>query len=328
MTDIREMALSNEIFRVRVGSHLYGTNCDTSDEDFKGCFVAPIRYQLGFNSVEQVDFSKVSKDESGKNTSEAVDCELYEVKKLFKLVHDCNPNALEIAFVPPEHRIKTTVIGELFFRMAKSFVVADSVQTKFLGYSRSQKHKMRCKPENLESLEKFVVVAEEIIRNNPESCKYLVSEFREVPEVNSIVKFHLHHCEIGDLSFSNGRQLGKVLESVTTRIEKTSHRREIWEKYGYDTKFGLHLLRLLYEAEELLTFGSLEFPLKSARFLREVRGGSLKLEELLSLADHLEDRVKYAHTVSRVRNEPMTEYVEDQLIWIIKEHSGLNPAKG
>lgn len=144
----REMAVRNEVLRFRIGSHLYGTNVPTSDEDFGGVFIADLdEYYFGFARVEEVDFSKVSKLESGKNAPDAIDCKTYEIRKFFKLAMENNPNVIEQMFIPEAQLVNCTEIGKRILGLAGLFPWAGCYD-KFKGYAKSQKHKMSLKPEN------------------------------------------------------------------------------------------------------------------------------------------------------------------------------------
>lgn len=63
------------------------------------------------------------------------------------------------------------------------------------------------------------------------------------------------------------------------RLE-TSNRTDLIEKYGYDTKFAYHLVRLSLQAEQILETGDMDFSLNSA-FLKEVRKGRFATVEEL-----------------------------------------------
>lgn len=47
---------SHTIYYARHGSHAYGLNVETSDEDFKGICIPPLEFELGFlHNFEQVE---------------------------------------------------------------------------------------------------------------------------------------------------------------------------------------------------------------------------------------------------------------------------------
>lgn len=71
------------------GSHAYGTNVETSDQDIGGVFICPPDMLMGLrdNYVEQVD-------------DERHDTVYYELGRWMELLMKSNPNALESLFVP------------------------------------------------------------------------------------------------------------------------------------------------------------------------------------------------------------------------------------
>lgn len=78
------------VFYTRHGSHAYGTNIDTSDEDFKGIVVPPKEYYLGFfNRLEQVENHSAMKGPDGKMVpTGGPDAVLFEIRKFLNLAAD------------------------------------------------------------------------------------------------------------------------------------------------------------------------------------------------------------------------------------------------
>jgi len=64
-------------------------------------------------------------------------------------------------------------------------------------------------------------------------------------------------------------------------------RKELVDQYGYDTKFGYHLIRLYYESIELLADGRITFPLSCRKQLLNIKRGETSLAEVLAEADRL-----------------------------------------
>jgi predicted nucleotidyltransferase len=98
------------------------------------------------------------------------------------------------------------------------------------------------------------------------------------------------------------------------------HRPELVEKYGYDTKFAMHALRLGIQGLELAQTGKLTMPLDPQRreFLRNVRTGVYNLEHVLSHIDLLKGGLKQeTQTFNMLREEPDTEAVEE---WMLRKY--------
>jgi predicted nucleotidyltransferase len=73
----------------------------------------------------------------------------------------------------------------------------------------------------------------------------------------------------------------------------TVRRPELVEKYGYDTKFAMHALRLGLQGIELMTHRRLTLPVAEPDLttLRAVRSGRINLENALQLIDDAEKRL-------------------------------------
>jgi predicted nucleotidyltransferase len=73
----------------------------------------------------------------------------------------------------------------------------------------------------------------------------------------------------------------------------TVRRPELVEKYGYDTKFAMHALRLGLQGTELMTHRRLTLPVPEPDLttLRAVRSGQIGLEDALQLIEDAEKRL-------------------------------------
>ena len=86
------------IFVGLAGSHGYGLNRPESDYDYRGVFIAPKRYYLGFDSIEQKDSGW---DETGifPFIDGNEDTVIYELRKVIHLLAGANPNVLELLWL-------------------------------------------------------------------------------------------------------------------------------------------------------------------------------------------------------------------------------------
>jgi predicted nucleotidyltransferase len=75
---------------------------------------------------------------------------------------------------------------------------------------------------------------------------------------------------------------------------RTVNRPELVAKYGYDTKFAMHALRLGFEGIELMTDRRLTLPVAEPNLttLRAVRSGRVDLAEALRLIETAEERLR------------------------------------
>jgi uncharacterized protein len=119
------------ILLVRHGSHAYGTNIETSDEDFRGVAIAPREYYLGaLHHFEQAE-------------SKSPDFVIFDLKKFVALASQCNPNVIEILFVDDADRLAVSQpFGEKLLAMRGMFLTR-RVRHTFSGYAASQLKRIR-----------------------------------------------------------------------------------------------------------------------------------------------------------------------------------------
>lgn len=301
----------NKILEYPCGSHLYGTNTPTSDEDFAGVFIAPIEFYLGLKKIDEVDFSVVSKLENGKNSSNAVDRKFYEFRKFVKLASECNPNIIETLWCPLDKFIFSNEFGMELIKN-KSLFLHKGLYDKFIGYSKSQLHKMRIKPDNYNALQQF----KECYDLGYYSYDSLIVEYKD--KNSKHITYSKDFCTIGDLNFNLTRKMKDVYKSVVERISKSGNRTELFTKYGYDTKFGMHCVRLLFEGIELLETGNLEFPLKQKDLLLEIRNGNVAQDELMKIVEDLQIECTKAFENSKLPEKCNFDKIEKFLIDNVK----------
>lgn len=121
---------SSTIYLTRHGSHAYGTNVATSDQDFKGFCIAPRRYYYGFlDRFEQAE-------------STDPDLVIYDLRKFFKLAADCNPNIIEVLFTDPGDILIMDTLG-LAVRGIRDRFLSRKAKHTFSGYAAAQLQKIK-----------------------------------------------------------------------------------------------------------------------------------------------------------------------------------------
>lgn len=70
--------------------------------------------------------------------------------------------------------------------------------------------------------------------------------------------------------------------------QKNVHRAADEEKYGYDTKYAMHVIRLYGEAKELMETGRITLPRPNKDLLIDIRAGKYKLSDIRTMGRELE----------------------------------------
>jgi predicted nucleotidyltransferase len=125
MLDIQYIKENNLLlFECVRGSHVYGTNIETSDIDKIGVFISPLNNIFGFNYIEQV-------------SDEKNDFVYYELKKFLELITSNNPNILEVLNTPEEFVTFKHPLFEEIIKQKDKFITK-KCKDSFLRYCQSQ----------------------------------------------------------------------------------------------------------------------------------------------------------------------------------------------
>ncbi|MDT0329362.1 nucleotidyltransferase domain-containing protein [Nocardiopsis lambiniae] len=101
-----------------------------------------------------------------------------------------------------------------------------------------------------------------------------------------------------------------------TRGGKHTNRPELVERYGFDTKFAYHMVRLGVQGVELLETGRLTLPMPEPdrTWLRELRRGEHTRAEALERARDLEERLVVLCETADLPADPDTDWADRWLV--------------
>jgi uncharacterized protein len=333
------------------GSHAYGTNVATSDEDFRGVAIAPREFQLGaLHKFEQA-------------VSDDPDLTIFEVRKFVSLASQCNPNVVELLFVDDSDRLFVSPLGERLLGMRDLFITKRARHT-FSGYAASQlgrirrhwswlKHPPTHKPERSEfGLPEHTLVpgdhlkaATAAIRSKLDhwSADYL---YGLEPDVRIAVtnRFSEHLAELNvasaeELWPSAARTLGmsdNLIEAMkrergyesakrewdqyqTWQRTRNPKRAELEAKHGYDTKHAGHLYRLLVMCREILTTGKVIVKRPDAEQILAIRNGAWSYEKLVEWSERQDAELQEIAAASTLPKAPDIERIDRELVEIVSE---------
>jgi predicted nucleotidyltransferase len=287
------------IYVTKHGSHAYGLNVETSDLDIKGVFIAPREYYFSyFKHVEQV--------EDPKN-----DGVIYELRKFFKLAADCNPNIIEVLFTDEEDILNLHHYGKVL-RANRNLFLSQKAKFTFSGYAVAQlkrintRYKWLSKPpveepkrENY-GLPKEQILAKsqiELLENNNTGYSSEVTELIK-KEYAFIQKY---------------KEWQNYNEWRKNRNEK---RAELEAKASYDTKHGMHLVRLMRMGEEILKEGKVIVKRPDREELLAIRGGAWKYDDLVKWAEEKDQELTelYDSKKSPLPHHPDTKALDSLCI--------------
>lgn len=107
------------------------------------------------------------------------------------------------------------------------------------------------------------------------------------------------------LGFAND-QMARLLGS---KGQKNVHRKDIEEKFGFDTKYAMHVIRLYGEAIELMKTGKITLPRPNKDELIEIRKGEHSLSALKVWGSALE-----AEAIDAAQNSYLPDHVDREKV--------------
>ena len=99
------------------------------------------------------------------------------------------------------------------------------------------------------------------------------------------------------------------------------NRKILVEKYGYDVKFGYHVVRLLNEAEQILVEGTIDLQ-KNREQLKSIRRGDWKEEDLIKYFSEKELSLEKLYQESKLRHSPDEASIKELLFKCLEHHYG------
>lgn len=218
---------------LRTGSHAFGTNTETSDEDYKVIVLPPKEFYIGLNSFDGYD------NTGGKNfTSEVGDMDVvaFHMSKFVIYALAGKPTHIEILFTHKDDILYASEEGKALLAIRDEFLTKD-LFVKFKGYIKSE----------------------------------------------------------------------------SLKINKSS-RKELIDKYGYDTKSFMHTVRLTEELIQIAKESTLDVKRPNADKLVELRNGSLSKEEAEQYLQDLFDTLEVALEQSTLPDKPNKDKINQWLV--------------
>lgn len=313
-----EMVRDNLIVKHFAGSRAYGTNLPTSDVDIRGIFLADdLYYRSPWLNVEEYADPQ---DE---------DTKYYELSKFMKLLSEQNPNIVESLWVDGDDILKDSD-AYWVLRTVREKLISSKVAFTYSGYAHEQLKRIKGhsrwlnnpKPVKAPSEIEFISLVqdftpEKVLKYGKKEMEIDRLDHRLIPYGGNI--FGMYRMRGSSLFDDNGeivfysnedRPNEMPLRIIKLNVEeyeraKTDHknywnwknnrnknRSELEEKFGYDTKHAMHLIRLLRTGYEILDTCQVNVKRPDSAELLDVRNGKYTYEEIISESEMLQEKIR------------------------------------
>jgi hypothetical protein len=322
------------IYVTRHGSHAYGTSLPTSDLDLRGVAIAPKEYYLGFSQVFE---QAVQKEpdlvifEVKKFLKLAAECNPNVLELLYTDESDhllVTPPArvlLDNRHLFLSRKVKHTFQGYAHAQMKRILthrrwllnpVAAPPTRAEFglpertvipadqlaAAQAAIQKQLDKWSWHELEGVEPGMrqAIKDEFLRLLAEITLWGEDSFDEHVWLSAArhIGFTTNFIELLDQERRYGAAHRNWIQFQTWKTERNPARAALEEKFGFDTKHAMHLVRLSRCCEEILTTGQVHVRRDDAEELLGIRAGAWNFEKLAEWFEAQSHRIEKADKLS------------------------------
>ena len=308
--------MENLIFKVKFGSHLYGTNTPESDTDYKGVYI-PNADDIILQRVRGSIHQGPSKDPGAKNSANDVDIEIFSVQRYLQLLAEGQTGAIDMLFAPnPE------IVTEWWhlLKMNKNKLLTKK-SAAFLGYCRQQANKYGIKGSRVAAAKAASEVFQNIskwgfgLHKVGEFTKYLDPILGEHTKIETLETTPGHfetyfECCNRKVGYKNTvKEAAKIFTAIYNEYGERARKAESNE--GIDWKALSHAVRVGGEALELLNTGHVTFPLPNAEHIKDIKLGKIVYKEVAEEIEELLVKVEDASKTSTLRDEADYDWIDE-----------------
>ena len=306
------------IVRMKFGAHLYGTATTRSDVDYRGVFL-PSREEILLGEIPKCR-SHTTGDNTSKNTARDVDEEIYSLHHFIDLACRGEIAAMDMLHAPPDAWTDSSDIWREIIRQRPRFY-SKRLDT-FLIYARRQTGKYGIKGSRLHAAAKVLKLLEE--KNPKQKLRHI---WDELP--------HMEHCREIDSAPSGLKQYqvcGKAFQESVAIGHVVPILQKFYDAYGQRAKLAVenreidwkavsHALRAAIQTREILTEGTITYPLRDAPFLMEVKQGRLDYTaEVAPALEQLMDEVALLIENSDLPDRPERKFWNRFICETVEKH--------
>ena len=317
------------LVKAQAGSHLFGTNTDLSDKDYKGVYL-PTADQILLGSYSET-INKTTGDSNSKNSKDDIDIELYSLKKFLKMVSNGDTSALELLFTPENMIIEKDPLWDVILEYRDKLI--SSKVTAMIGYARQQANKYGIKGSRMGELNNVIEVLKKHDKNlgfNGAKLKHAWNELTndlkdfehvhiitlpinknmkniEVPALDILGKQFDHHCGF--------EYILNILKKVYKNFGQRA--REAKKNGGIDWKALSHAVRVSFQGIELLQTGKITLPLRpnERKIVKAVKSGELDYSKKVQpMLESLLEGLEIARNDSKLQKTVDQKFLNNILI--------------
>ena len=301
----------NLIVKMKFGSHLYGTNTETSDTDYKGVFLPTLEECLLGKIPKSYNLS--TKKGDTKNSSEDIDTEIYSLHKFINLAVEGETVAIDMLHAPTNMLLYTSDIWQHITDNKYRFY-SKNIRA-FIGYALKQAAKYSCKGSRLSSAKDVL----DFLKFLPEDSR-LGEVWEKIPRDDNVFNTvdspqGIKQISVVSKIFQETSPIRVVLESLERFYENYGNRAKLAaNNSNIDWKAISHALRAAYQVKSILVNKNIVFPLPQADFLKKVKSGTIDFNIIAPILDREIDEVRELAEKSDLPEKADRRYWDDFIV--------------
>jgi len=305
----------NIIALMQAGSQVYGTDIPgKSDIDLKGVFL-PNKEQIYLGRIPRNISLTTKKNKDDKNTPEDIDVELFSLHEYIKLACNGQTIAIDMLHTPEDMIIEKSAIWDKIVANRPKFYTKNL--NAFVQYARRQASRYCLRGSRLGTIERVLnLLKEESLLAKLSIEKRLRDVWSNLPKLEHTRKYvdektGLRMYEVCGRKFPETAKLDYIIPILQKFKDNYGQRAEdAKNNKNIDWKAISHAVRAAIEVKQILTEGTITFPLKEAEYLRDIKQGKLHYQN--EVAPDLEGRMEELEDLAEKSTLPNSV---DRLFW-------------
>jgi hypothetical protein len=264
------------------GSHLYGLDRECSDIDVKAIYLPTKTDLILGESVKTHNY---------KNDELDIEVEVKSLSSFIKSAKSCDTNCVDLLHCPPEMVINKQPLWDNITQYSNCIFAKN--MKGIIGYIKTHSKKYTNKIDRLNEMQKVLKLCGSVdydlkpmygtIKDLAESASW--KEFKYVKPVTLVQDHEQQYLDICGKKYIYTWSIDQLEAAMVNEINRYGKRTNDGQTKGMDTKSLSHALRVLYELEEILTTGTIKFPLKDKDFVLRAKLGQVSYEEVMDAID-------------------------------------------